>query len=204
MLISLQLGPETQQTIAALGEMGRSVAAAVGQGLSDGGQETASYIGEKYLSGQGMAGTLKSRSGNLREAVQSWMDGADTVVIGVPPGTPTEAYKWLLTDEQKIITPKKGKFLAIPIGEALTGSGVIKAQYNVPLKSIPGGFFEKTKSGRLLFGYKNGKKGKFRPLFTLVPSVLVQGSGALFDGVMESTPDMTAAIQKSVDKAIAS
>jgi len=195
MLITLQLGPEMQQTIKALGDMGRSVAAAVDAGLKLGVEIAAGTVKKNFLSGQ----ALHRRTGNLARSIYGVLTGPGEGMIGVPAGTGVEAYQWLLGDEQKTITPTRGKFLAIPIGENLTGAGV--ARYTSP-RQVEGGFFVKTKSGRLLFGYKNGKKGKFRPLFTLVTSVLVQGSGALLDGVMEAIPDMTAAIQQSVDKAI--
>jgi len=200
MLIQLQLGPETQETIRTLGEMGRSVAAAIDEGLGVGAHVAAGNVNRNYLQGQ----ALKHRTGNLARSVMGVLTGPGEATIGVPAGTAVDKYQWLLGDEQKTITPTRGKFLAIPIGEALTGAGVTKEKYQVPLRSITGGFFIRTKSGRLLFGYKNGKRGKFRPLFTMVTSVLVQGSGALFDGVEESIPDMTAAIQQSVEKAIAS
>ena len=196
MLIQLQLGPETQETIRTLGEMGRSVAAAVQEGLGIGAHVAAGNVSRNYLKGQ----ALKHRTGRLSAAVQGILTGPGEATIGVPAGTAVDKYQWLLGDEQKTITPTRGKFLAIPIGENLKGSG--EAKYSSP-RQVEGGFFVATK-GRLLFGYKNGKKGKFRPLFTLVTSVLVQGSGALYDGVMESLDDMTAAIQQSVDKAIAS
>lgn len=196
-MISLQLGPETQQTIRTLGEMGRSVAAAVDEGLGNGAHVAAGNVSKNYLKGQ----ALKHRTGRLSAAVQGILTGPGEATIGVPAGTAVERYRWLLGDEQKTITPTKGQFLAIPIGENLTGAGV--ARYSSP-RQVEGGFFIKTKTGRLLFGYKNGKKGKFRPLFTLVKSVLVQGSGALFDGVEESIPDMTTAIQQSIDRSIAS
>jgi hypothetical protein len=195
MLIQLQLGPETQETIRSLGDMGRSVAAAVDAGLKLGVEVAAGTVKENYLSGQ----ALRRRTGNLARSIQGVVTGPGEGMIGVPAGTAVDKYQWLLGDEQKTITPTRGQYLAIPIGENLTGAGV--ARYTSP-RQVEGGFFIKTKTGRLLFGYQRGKKGKFRPLFTLVTSVLVQGSGALYDGVMESLDDMTAAIQQSVDKAI--
>jgi len=103
-----------------------------------------------------------------------------------------------LSDEEKTITPKKGKFLTIPIGENLTGAGV--ARFSSP-RQVPDGFFVKTK-GRLLFGVKRGKKGKFRPLFVLVKSVFVQGTGALYDGVQDSLDDITESMQAEIDRKV--
>ena len=103
-----------------------------------------------------------------------------------------------MSDEQKTIVPKKSKFLAIPIGENLTGAGILR--FTSP-RQVSGGFFIKSKTGSLLFGYKRGKRGKFRALFVLVKSVLVQGSGALYDGVTESLDDISSAREKRIDRA---
>jgi len=200
MLIQLQLGPETQQTIRTLGEMGRSVAAAVQEGLGIGAHVAAGNVSRNYLKGQ----ALKHRTGRLSAAVQGILTGPGEATIGVPAGTAVDKYQWLLGDEQKTISAKPGHSLAIPFGENLSGAGV--PQFFSPRDAEASGkdlFPIKTKRSYLL-GYKVGKKGRFRTLFVLVKSVFVQGSGALFDGVEESIPDMTAAIQKSVEKAIAS
>jgi len=95
-------------------------------------------------------------------------------------------------------TPKKGKFLTIPIGENLTGTGITR--FSSP-RQVEDGFFVKSK-GRLFFGRKQGKRGKFRPLFVLVKSVFVQGSGALYDGVMDSLDDMSGAIEDQIAKKV--
>jgi len=198
MLISLQLGPETQETIRTLGEMGRSVAAAVDAGLKLGVEIAAATVQENYLSGQ----ALKRRTGNLARSIQGVLTGPGEATIGVAAGTAVEKYQWLLGDEEKTISAKPGHSLAIPFGENLSGAGV--PQFFSPRDAEASGkdlFTIKTKRSFLL-GYKVGKKGRFRPLFVLVKSVFVQGSGALFDGVEESIPDMTAAIQQSVDKAV--
>ena len=129
--------------------------------------------------------------------MESKFDG----VVGVRESSGVDQYKWLLGDEQKTITPKRGKFLAIPIGEALTPSGVVKAKFASP-RLVKDGFFIKSRTGRLLFGYKVGKRGKFRPLFVLVKSVLVQGSGALYDGVMDKVDDIGRAMEDRIGVAL--
>ena len=195
MQIQLKMGPEFQKTLADLRGLGPAVSAATSRGLGAGAKFAAAHVVENYLSGQ----LLKNRSGMLAKFLTSWKEGPFDAVVGVRENTPVEKYKWLLGDEEKTITPKRSKFLAIPIGEALTGAGV--AKYKSP-RDVTDGFFIKSKSGKLLFGYQRGTRGKFRPLFVLVKSVLVQGSGALLDGVMDSVDDMTGAIQDAVDKAV--
>ena len=192
MFIQLEMGPGYRQVVEELGLMGRAVKKACSEGLKQGVKIAAGRVISDYLSGQ----ALKSRTGFLARAVDSWMEGELDGVVGVKANSAVDAYKWLLTDEQKTITPKKGKFLTIPIGENLTGAG--RPRYSSP-RQVPDGFFVKTK-GRLLFGYKKGKKGKFRALFVLVKSVFVQGSGALYDGVIDSEDGISNKIQAEIDK----
>ena len=193
MLIQLEMGPGFAGVVRDLGTMGKAVVKAAGVGLGKGVKRAAGLVVSDYLTGQ----ALKSRSGNLRKAVQGWREAPLDAVVGVRPGRAVDRYKWLLGDEPiPPIRPTKGKFLAIPIGEGLTGAGV--AKYSSP-RQVEGGFFVATK-GRLLFGYKRGKKGKFRPLFSLVKSVLVQPTGALWDGVNDSLDDIMAEMQTEIDK----
>ena len=194
MQIQLEMGPEFQKTVAYLGGLGDAVSHAVGVGLGKFVKFAAGHVIKDYLSGQ----VLKRRSGFLSKAVDGWMIGNFEGVVGVQPNSAVAKYAWLLGDESKTIVPTKGKFLAIPIGENLTGAGV--ARFTSP-RQVPNGFFIRV-GGRLLFGYKNGKKGKFRALFTLVTSVFVQGTGALADGVLEKTNDGIGMIQNEVDKVV--
>jgi len=186
MKITLEMGPQYAATCRRLGKLGPALARALSAGLESAAGIAAGNIARDYLSGS----PLKSRSGTLRRALTGWMAGAHEAVVGIPDDSPAGRYAYLLSDEQVTIRPKRGKFLAIPIGENLTGSGV--ARFSSP-RQRPDGFFVKT-GGRLLFGYKRGKRGKFRALFTLVKSVLVQGTGALYDGVEANLDEMTAVI----------
>ena len=195
MMISLEMGPDFNTTVESLSSMGRAVLQAASVGLEKGANVAASNVAADYLSGQ----SLKRRTGMLAREVKGWMGGKLHAIIGVRPNSPVDKYKWLLGDEDKTIVPTRSKFLTIPIGEALTGAGVLKGKYSGGLRNIPDGFFVKT-GGRLLFGYKRGKKGKFRPLFTLVKSVFVQGSGALYDGVMDSVDDIGSAMEAEIGK----
>lgn len=195
MQIQLEMGPDFSAVVASLGSMGFSVLEAADKGLNTGVKLAASTVVSQYLTGQ----SLKRRSHNLANAVQGWLAGPLHGVVGVRESSAVDRYKWLLGDEQMTILPKKGKFLTIPIGEALTGTGRLKAEYSGGLRSIEGGFFLRTK-GSILFGYKQGKKGKFRALFVLVKSVFVQGSGALYDGVIDSLDDITGEMQSEIDK----
>jgi hypothetical protein len=192
MNIQLEMGPNFPRVVKELGSMGRAVLQACSEGLKKGVKLAAGKVASNYLSGQ----ALKRRTGRLAAAVDGWMEDDFEGVVGVRENSMVSKYAWLLGDEQKTIVPKRAKFLAIPIGEGLTPAGV--ARFSSP-RQVPGGFFVKNK-GRLLFGYKRGTRGKFRPLFVLVKSVFVQGSGALFDGVMDSLDDITDSMQAEIDR----
>jgi len=190
--ITLEMGPSFNQVAAELGSMGSALKGACTAGLEKGVKIAAGNVVSNHLTGQ----SLNRRTGNLARAVDGWLEGKTAGVVGIPEGTAVDKYVYLLGDEDKTITPKNAKFLTIPTGEGLTPSGV--ARYKSP-REVEGGFFVKT-NGRLLFGYKKGKKGKFRPLFTLVKSVLVQGTGALYDGVVESMDDISLQIENEIDR----
>lgn len=192
MILHLEMGPGYQQAIAELGAMGQSIIDACAAGLKTGGKIAAGNVVENYLSGQ----SLKRRTGNLARAVDSWPVTDTEVVVGVRPDAAVGRYSWLLGDESKTIVPKNSRFLAIPVGEALTAAGV--PRYSSP-RDVPDGFFIRSK-GKLLFGYKKGERGRFRLLFVLVKSVFIQGTGALYDGVVESADDMAMAIETEIAK----
>ena len=192
MMLQLEMGPNFQRTVAELSGMGQAVVEACSEGLKKGVKLAAGKVVSDYLSGQ----SLKRRTGMLARSVDGWMAGELEGVIGVKPDSVVSKYAWLLGSEQKTITPKSGKFLAIPIGENLTGAGV--ARFSSP-RQVPDGFFVSTK-GKLLFGYKQGKRGKFRALFTLVKSVFVQGTDALYDGVSDSIDNIAGQIDSEIER----
>ena len=192
MMIQLEMGPEFFRTVRELGILGSYVFDACSEGMAKGVKFAAGKVSAEYLSGQ----SLKRRTGRLAAAVDGWMAGPTEGVVGVRPDSAVEKYKWLLGDESKTITPKRAKFLTIPIGENVTGAGV--ARFSSP-RQVPDGFFVNT-GGRLLFGYKKGKKGKFRALFVLVKSVFVQGSGALYDGVDDSIDDIADTMETEIER----
>jgi hypothetical protein len=193
MMIQLEMGSTFKSTVDRLGSSAGKFISAVTSGLRQGASYAASNVKQNYLSGQ----SLKSRTGMLRRSVDSWLTDETTAVIGVPAGSNVDNYKWLLSDQTKTITPKRAKFLTIPIAENLTASGV--PRYTSP-RQKPDGFFIRSDSGKLLYGYKNGKRGRFRPLFVLVKSVTVTGSGALAEGVADSVDDIKESIQANLNR----
>jgi len=195
MMIQLKMGPEFQKTLAELRGIGPAVAGATSRGLTKGAKYAAGNVIAKYLSGQ----SLKTRSKKLKENVEGWLESPFEAVIGVRKNTPVEKYKWILGDEEHWIKPVRAQALTIPIGEALQPTGVPKWKSVKDAERALNADIFRIKN---VLGYKRGKRGKFRPLFVLVKSVLVQGSGALADGVLDSVDDMTAAIRDEVDKVV--
>lgn len=199
MQIQLERGPEYQKTLAYLGGLGDAVSRATSVGLGEAVNYAANNVVVNYLTGQ----ALKTRSKMLKNAVQGWMVGGFEGIVGVQPDSAVDKYKWLLGDEQHWILPRKGRCLTIPIGEALTGAGVAKWPSVKAAEDALGVDIFRPR-GKNVLGYILGKSklSKFRPLFILVESVFVQGTGALADGVLESTDKMTGLIQDEVDKVV--
>jgi hypothetical protein len=117
---------------------------------------------------------LKVRSGNLRAGIEvdpPHREG-DALVGGVGvTGSATRYATFLI--KGGTITPKKGKYLAIPVGPALTGAGV--GRYP-SARDVPGlVFIPKTRAGNAILAKVEGK-GRNRhivPYFVLKTSVTI-------------------------------
>ncbi|HIJ66811.1 MAG TPA: hypothetical protein HPP51_00810 [Planctomycetes bacterium] len=197
MIIQIEMGKDFENTLAELSSMGKDLSDAASKGLEKGVEHAATIVKRDYLSGQ----SLERRTSQLARSVDGWLADKFDGIVGVRRASAVAKYAWLLGDEVKKIVPRNAKFLAIPIGENRTPAGATR--FSSP-RLVPDGFFVKTKSGRLLFGYKKGTRGKFRPLFTLVKSVTVFGSGALADGLLDSLDDICRLIKTEINKKIGS
>ncbi len=187
MYLMIELGPELQKTADAMNHAGRQILPVIRDGLEQGAKETAERIAVQKLTGN----YLKVRTGNLRRSVSGWMEGDLEAVVGIQDASAVREYAWLLGDNPEnqpmTIRPKKGRYLTIPVGEALTPAGVLKGEYSGGLRSIDGGFFFSSKRGNLMFGIRKGKttRSRVRPLFVLVRQVEVSDTGAIVDQVIE-------------------
>jgi hypothetical protein len=198
MQVIIELGPDFPQTVAELGAMGSAVLSACNEGLAEGAQYAATNVVQNFLTGQ----YLRARSGQLRTAVQGWLDKPLDAIVGVRPNSKVEKYKWLLGEESiGPIFPKRAKALTIPIGEALTSAGVARFA-SVKDAEVSLGVKIFRPKGKNVLGYIRGKKGKFRPLFVLVKSVFVQPTGALIDGVLDSEDKIVGLIESKISDAI--
>lgn len=196
----LEMDNSINQTVAFLGTAGEKIANAADAGLGDGVKDTAQHVSQNFITGQ----YLNVRTGLLRDTLDGWHPARFEGVIGIPPGSAVEKYAWLLGDnpenQPKTIRPKTAKYLAIPIGENLTASGVAKF---ISPRDVPDGFFVNT-GDQLLFGYRKGKteRAKFRPLFVLKKEVQIYDTGALPDGVEDGLHFITDAMNHRIDKVL--
>ena len=205
MRIVFEMDFGSQQTIKELGLMGNNVIVGTSVGLAKGVVLMANRVVSEHLTGQ----DLRTRSHNLKNATQGWMEAPLDGVVGVRPNSAVEAYKWILGDETKTIVAKK-RFLAIPVGRdfmsnarGTTSAGVARFDSPLEFKGDPKYFFFKGKSGGLFFGYKSGKTDRsIKVLFVMKRSVIVVGSGALLAGVQESIDDTTQLITDEIGKRI--
>ena len=184
MHIELKVGPKVEGLIQGLSKAEKATIAAMGEGLGQATKETADAVASALLSGAyTVAGGIKKsgpnsysgfRSRSLAAAMKSYPGSANklTWYIGVGDDDTVAAYAYLLGDEDKVITPKSGKFLSIPSGDNERG-----VHFQSP-RDVPGGFFIH-KGGGVYFGDEQG--GQFRLLFTMAREVLVQGRGVLTD-----------------------
>ena len=197
MMISLELGPEFQATLASMTGLGDRVALATSKGLGHAVVFGADFVVKYELMGQ----SLKRRSGNLAKAVQGWKESDFEGVVGVKPGSAVEKYKAQLGADD--IVPTHGRLLAIPFGDSVTGAGVLKAGMPDSPRAYPGGFFQEH-NGHLFFvepARGRNKTLKLRYLFLMVPRV--KGSNALANGTLIAADGMTQRIEDEISKAIA-
>ena len=196
----LEMDKSYQDTVAFFGAAGKKIADAADDGLAEGVKVTANHVAENFVSGQ----YLGVRTGDLRKAIDGWHPERFEGVIGITPNSKVDDYAWLLGDnpanQPKTIRPKKAKYLAIPIGENLSASGVAKF---ISPRDVPDGFFVKT-ADQLLFGYRKGKtkRAKFRPLFVLKKEVQIYDTGALSDGVEDGLHFITDAMKSRIDRVL--
>lgn len=110
------------------------------------------------------------RSGALRASIRARiLASADG--IGVALASPL-AYAQA-QEEGGTIRGRNGGMLAVPLPNARNPNGTTRAEYAVPLRSVPGLFLIRSKAGNLILARK-GPDGLV-PLFVLKPAVRLRG-----------------------------
>lgn len=125
---------------------------------------------------QNVAGLyLHIRTGNLAKSIGQrveFIDGKWQAFIGSGAGEPGVRMIYAdILETGGTIFPKKGMFLTIPLGKAMTPSGVARFTA-AELKADPSGFGYDSSViiGGIIFGKNKGKRN-MEPLFKLVTSV---------------------------------
>jgi hypothetical protein len=113
------------------------------------------------------------RSGRLRQSIRAQvrMGQSDLpeLVLSAGGGTGRRAVRYAGAQEEgAVITPRRGRNLAIPLRDALTASGVLKAEFAAAasLRMVPG-LFARRVGGRLFLMRRKG--AKLEVLFLLTP-----------------------------------
>lgn len=187
----LNISVDTQQAAAKLGVLGgAALSGALATSLAAGAQDAGAALQEAVLE----AGLL-GPTGSLAGTAGAWPDASDELgwYIGVPDDSPARRYAWLITGEVKTIVPKGHRYLAIPIGENLTGAG--DARFSSP-RDVVGLVFRGRTAG-IVTG------DDYTPLFALVESVTIAGRNVLEPTVEQERTRITESVQQAVDELVA-
>lgn len=114
---------------------------------------------------------LQSRTGFLKKSIGYSVTGSSLGELELRVYSAGIKYA-NLQEYGGTITPKNGRYLALPIGKALGPRGIPKKRGP---REYPDGFFFTSKRGNLLFGVRvgKGKRKKIEPLYWLRESVKI-------------------------------
>lgn len=117
------------------------------------------------LSGPTGANSLSVRTGALRRAVKSKVSTRPPASAALFVFVDSTAPYAAIHETGGTVRPKRSKFLAIPVGKALTKAGVTKGAFRRP-REIHNLFFTKTKKGNFVLAVAR-KGGGIEVLFAL-------------------------------------
>jgi hypothetical protein len=160
----------------------------------------ASLLLERRLKENSSGRFLKVRSGHLYKSIGSVVSSSDKNIkaeigSGVRQGKRVSYADILETGG--VIKPSKGKYLTIPIGEALTAAGVPRftaAEVRDGKTKFKSSFIAKG----IIFG-KTGKKG-IVPLFILKTSVTIPAKYWMSKTAQEGTKEVVVEILRAIDE----
>jgi hypothetical protein len=124
---------------------------------------------------------LKVRSGRLRSSIGSIVTESGDSIIGMIGSGVRQGDRVKYANIQEtggVITPKRGKYLTIPLPAALTPAGVLRK----PARQWPDTFVMKSNNGNLLIMQKKGKRvTRLVALFVLKKQVTIPASRYMSD-----------------------
>lgn len=123
---------------------------------------------------------LRVRTGRLRSSIIGDSDGLTGFVRA---GDAAVTYA-RIQDEGGTVKPRNGKYLTIPVGQALTGSGVERQ----PARAYKDLFPIRSKKGNLLLARRNGKA--LDVLYILVQRVKVPPTRFLTDAAEQAADSL--------------
>lgn len=126
---------------------------------------------------------MRVRTGNLRRSISTltkWQSN-DILITHRAGGGDRDVVYGAMQEYGGVIRPKHGKYLAIPVGKALTPAGV--PRYHSP-RQVPNLVFRRSGGGNLVAGLERRSRGgrkTFDILFWLVRSVTIRPKRFLRD-----------------------
>lgn len=158
------------------------------------------WIGRGIKAGRFNRGDgLKTRSDSLRKAFAHAATGSDMDSLKFAAGTIHRGLPYAHIQEfGGEVTPRKGKFLTVPLEAALTAAGVLRQ----PARSWPDTFVRMGKTGQS--GVILQRRGEEEiPLFALVKRVRIAGRLGFFDSWKRNEPGFIKHLGQAVGRALA-
>jgi hypothetical protein len=101
-----------------------------------------------------------------------------------------------------IIKPVKGQYLAIPTQLAKTPTGIVKAEFNRPLRQIQGLFLMRSRRGNLGAYRRRGRRGILERLFSLVRRAVVFPRPFLHVALNRAKPEITQIFERRLNEPV--
>jgi len=147
---------------------------------------------------------LHVRSGRLRSSIGSLVKDEEKDLVGLVGSGVRQGDRVKYANIHEtggVIRPKRGKYLAIPLSSALTGSRGQLRGGATSARDFPNTFFIKSKAGNLLIMQKQG--GGAVPLFLLLRSVKIPARYYMTKTVNEMMPKCIEIMTNCIDKEVA-
>lgn len=166
-----------------------------------GGRYLAGWIGKFKRENVTKGGDgVNTRSGALRRAFTQVVHGTDLDSLRFVAGTVHVGLPYAHIQEfGGVVTPKRAKWLTIPLAAAKTPAGVARFSARDAL-SRDNVHFIRTKRGRPMIVEMNAKSWK--PLFLLVKRVKIAKRLGFFDSWKRADPGFTKALGQGIGKAL--